>query len=170
MQTESTRLTLSRGAVKVTAESVYDFDPDLSWIGCFTDQRRANPSLPLYSRQRDAIRMPNSDLWRNRRGQITEAPEDSPYTREYQYIALEDSESGTKIAFADADRMEAYERQEWGMLGIVATVTVDGCVIGSASLWGIESDSGSAYIRSNAREVAAEAIADAREWFTNRAV
>jgi hypothetical protein len=66
------------------------------------------------------------------------------------------------------ERLDAYERDQWAMIGIVAVVTLDGADIGSSSLWGIEDDSGDRYLRSEARQIAGEAIADARAWIGRR--
>lgn len=38
----------------------------------------------------------------------------------------------------DFERMEAYNRDEWMMTGICATIWLDGRVVGDDSLWGIE--------------------------------
>jgi len=82
---------------------------------------------------------------------------------EYRYFvaAMSGEETGNpKSVEEDYKRMEDYNRQEWGFLGIRADATlyVNGCMqkITSAGLWGIESDSGNDYFEEVAKEQLAE--------------
>ena len=58
------------------------------------------------------------------------------------------------------DRLASYD---WYFIGIVVTAYQYGVKLGQASLWGIESDSGQDYIDSTAYDLAAEALAEARD-------
>lgn len=157
------------GAVTVTVGTEYDPDPDLSYYGKFTDDTSWDARTALYHRRSGLLRMPKSDLWRDSRGRICEAPESSIYAQEYQYIIPSaDCENEAKSLRMAAERLDAYGRDQWSMIGIVATVTLDGAEIGQASCWGFEDDSEEKYLRSEARQIASEAIADARAWIGRR--
>ena len=158
-----------RGAITVTVRAEPDFDPDISYYGKFTNNASWDAKTALYHRASGLLRMPKSDLWRDSRGRICEAPESSIYAREYQYIIPSaDCESEAKYLRMDAERLDAYGRNQWAMIGIVAVVTLDGAEIGQASCWGVEDDSGDKYLRSEARQIASEAIDDARAWIGRR--
>lgn len=165
--------TVGKVHVKVTAEPDYDFGWQLvsEDIGKFTDERSADAKMPLYYRREDIMRLPNSDLWRDRRGRIAAAPSEDGYSsREYQFIQISDWYNETlSIAFRQADRVEAYESGEWCYLSIDAVAEINGREIGRASLGGVESDSGETYLRQCAREMATEATADTRRWLADTA-
>jgi len=157
----------TQGRVHVNVRIEEDDSHDYSWLGEFV---KAPTEQPCYCIFADAVRLAGSELWRDRRGRIVAEPVDTsrhwrPF--KFQYIALEDHGSPHLAdLFADADRLVGLSRGDWGFIGIVATVSVDhdGYVpreIGYAGLWGIESDSGE-YLRSEARDLAREAISDAR--------
>ena len=77
----------------------------------------------------------------------------------------------------DYERMEAFNRGDWHMMGIAVTVIkgefdikdivvtgtlqIQGAEVGSASLWGIESDSDTSYVESVEDELIDEAAAEA---------
>lgn len=65
-------------------------------------------------------------------------------------------------ARADFERLRSWCDGDWHWCGIVVTAYRNGIELGSASLWGIESDSG-AYIEETARELCEEAMEEARE-------
>lgn len=64
--------------------------------------------------------------------------------------------------YADKRRLDNFLSRKWEYIGIVVGVAKDGEALGSESLWGIESDSGQDYIDSTAYDLAAEALAEAR--------
>lgn len=65
-------------------------------------------------------------------------------------------------ARADFERLRAWCNDEWHWCGVVVTAYRNGIELGSASLWGIESDSGE-YLEQVARELCEEAMEQARE-------
>lgn len=65
-------------------------------------------------------------------------------------------------ALEDWARMEAYERGDWHMVGVVATVYIDGKEVAESSVWGIESDSGEDYLDEVGRDMIFEALTEAR--------
>ncbi len=88
-------------------------------------------------------------------------------------------DDGTRAKYAeqDLDRLEAYAREEWSMVGAVVTVsrtiktprgtrptswTVHTVELGHASLWGIESNSGDEFFAATFDELTDEALKDAR--------
>lgn len=150
------------GGIRLTVRTVADYDPDLSWLGRYVDRAKRDRSVPLYSRETGGILMPSSDQWRDERGRIMREPAEYGIGREYRFIELTDAADSLASAVSDARRLESYERGDWGMIGIVAMVYVNGREIGNDSLWGIESDSGRDYLRSVARDVSSEAIAETR--------
>ena len=160
------------GKAHVTVSTEYDDSPDYSWLGEFTSYHKADASRPLYSREMDAIRLPGSDLWRNRLGRIVTEPNDDRGSREYQFVTLEGAGNGyadetkdrLKYLFQDADRLLGMNRGDWSFIGIVANVQYDGRTIGDASCWGFESDSDDSYILSEARSIAHEALLEARHY------
>ena len=64
---------------------------------------------------------------------------------------------------ADVERVRAYFRDDWYYVGVVLTVTRGGIELSSASLWGIESDSGAAYFNEVCAELEHDALPDARD-------
>lgn len=67
-----------------------------------------------------------------------------------------------KAAAEDFDRLRAWCADEWGWCGVIVTASRADVNLGSASLWGIESDAG-AYFNEVAAELTAEAMDAARE-------
>lgn len=65
-------------------------------------------------------------------------------------------------ARADYERLRAWCNDEWSYMGVVVTVESNGHTIGTASLWGIESDA-DAYLLEVANELIDEALENARE-------
>lgn len=73
---------------------------------------------------------------------------DLDYLLEVEYTDCTEDERA-KYQAADADRIKAYERGDWCMVGVCVDIrqqTVSnwadgGLVIGRASIWGVESDS-----------------------------
>jgi hypothetical protein len=64
----------------------------------------------------------------------------------------------------DCDRMRAFCDDEWHYLGIIVDrIDSGGAVIDTASLWGIESDSGTEYFAEVAHELADELLVGHRE-------
>jgi len=63
----------------------------------------------------------------------------------------------------DYERLRAWCNDEWSYVGVIVTVShaVTGIELGSASLWGIESDAGD-YLEEIVRDLEPEAIEDAR--------
>lgn len=65
-----------------------------------------------------------------------------------------------KAALADYNRLRGWCDDSWNWCGVVVTASRAGVELGTASLWGIESDTG-AYLVEVANELAAEALANA---------
>jgi hypothetical protein len=63
---------------------------------------------------------------------------------------------------ADYDRLRKWCSDQWHYCGIVVTAYREGIALGSASLWGIESDAGD-YLLEVANELLPEALEEARE-------
>lgn len=131
----------------VEIKQEYDPDPDLSWLGMYSnipgpdaidrtttrahEFRYWNPAITLDEHFRGLHRLgyAKADAWLK---------------------ALEYREQ-------DYNRAERFCRGDWAMLGIVAVARLGDMECGSASLWGIESDSGE-YLDEIALEMAHEAV------------
>lgn len=124
--------TYQRGRWTVTLGTEYDEHPDLSWLGTYDDRPEDEWAIDLGQR-------PGRFRWFN-----PAWPDDAEHAQE------------------KLERMEAYGRGDWYSMGIIATVSHEGTELGHASVWGIESDSDPAYIMETARDVAREAISQAR--------
>lgn len=74
----------------------------------------------------------------------------------------ETPEDRTKYLEQDNQRRADYEAHKWLMLFVAVTIRVNRKVVGEASLFGIESDSGDDYFREIEREMMDEAEADMR--------
>lgn len=65
-----------------------------------------------------------------------------------------------KAAMANYNRLRGWCDDSWNWCGVVVTASRAGVELGTASLWGIESDAG-AYLVEVANELAGEALSDA---------
>lgn len=65
-----------------------------------------------------------------------------------------------RAALADFEHLRGWCNDQWNWCGVVVTAERAGVELGTASLWGIESDAG-AYLVEVANELAAEAVAEA---------
>ena len=135
------------GNARLIVRTVYDEDPDYSYIGKLAAWRDVPYDAYVYDRQErimgDPVRVINGEylrLWRDARGRIVAPPDtDDSYSREYRFILPTVWKvEGFREARQRAEHLDAYARNQWEYIGIVATITVDGRKIGEASVWGIE--------------------------------
>lgn len=151
----------------VTVVTRYKYDDDgyssLDWLGRFTDDPKSDYA---YFRREGIVRCPDGS-YRDERGRYVAEPERNHYAREFQWI---DTPNADSIAYCvrDARHLEAFNNGDWCMIGIEATVRLDGAEIGYASCWGIESDSDDGYIAEMTRQLETEAIHEARAWLARR--
>ena len=119
---------------KVSVERILDEDPDLSYLGEYTD----HPVQTTHSYIIDRETYSGSFV---ERGQ-------------YHFFVAENVEN-EKEAIQNYDRMESYNNQQWCCIGIKAKAEIlipDGSgdyvrqTITSGGLWGIESDSDKSYL------------------------
>ena len=75
---------------------------------------------------------------------------------DFSWLDQTDDEMGDGFEEYARERKEAWERGEWSMVGIIVTAHAGDQEIGSASLWGIESDSGDDYFNEIEQELKAE--------------
>lgn len=68
-----------------------------------------------------------------------------------------------KAARADYERLRRYCAGDWCYVGVVVTASRDGVELGSASLWGLESDCDEDHLADCACELAEEALDEAKE-------
>ena len=129
-----------------------DTDPDLSWIGEFTDNATDNAIIRHGEHAGKLV----SEL-----GEDDKLPGKS---REYRFFvpAMTGEETGDPDSpKQDWQRMEGYNSGQWSMIGVVAKaeiVSPNGIIqtIRSGGLWGVESDSGA----DNLLEIAKEQLAE----------
>lgn len=128
--------------LSVTVKRVQDESPDLSWIGEYGNSPKSPAAID-----------------REERGERGHG--------EYRYFnpQLTGEETGNpQSPEQDYERMEAYSRGEWCMLGIIAEAEVQFTAttvqtISSGGLWGIESDGGADYF-TEVEEEQLSALAD----------
>jgi len=139
----------SIGNAQLTVRTVYDPDPDYSDIGKFVAWRDVPHDAYVYDMREhlmgEPTRVINGEyrrIWRDARGRIAAAPDtDDSCAREYRFVLPTVWEGeGFREAWWTAGHLDAYARDQWRYIGIVATVSVAGIEIGSGSVWGIEAD------------------------------
>ncbi len=64
---------------------------------------------------------------------------------------------------ATLDRWRGWLRNDWGFCGVIVEARRNGVLLGSGSVWGVESDGDPTYFAELARDCAAEAIKEAAE-------
>lgn len=152
------------GRVKIELQRVYDSSPDISWLGTFCDYD--NKHTPRTNQQKlvhrnSGLVLDHHGIWRDKHGRIAAEPEHREYAREYQYTFHDNGHDTLAYALADNKRLEQLERGDWCFIAIRAVVTFNGVEIGTASVWGIESDSDESYFEETERDIAKEALFDA---------
>ena len=127
--------------LSVQIEHDTDDCPDFSTLGEYTDKQEPWYLIAVGEHKGKFI----AEL-----GEDDELPEKG---RNYRYFAPAEngetpgSEDYKKYARQDFERMEAYNRQEWGYVGVIAKARIVSPqnviqTIHSGGLWGIESDAG----------------------------
>ena len=101
-------------------------------------------------------------IWRDELGRIAPTPEEREHSREYQYTWHDNGHERVKYALQDSDRLVDLNNGGWCYLGVVVRVTIGDQEVGCASIWGVESDSDPEYLGEVARDMAHEALREAR--------
>lgn len=170
---DHTLRTLTYGDTVLTVGLDYD-DPDFSYIDHFASWRGAPYDAYVYDMREhvmaDPERVINGEyrrIWRNERGRMVAAPDtDDTQSCEYRFIVPTPggvAPESFRDAWQTAEYLDAYARQQWTYVVLVATVAVDGVEIGRASIWGIEWDHKDASIEHEyVRDVTREALDDAK--------
>jgi hypothetical protein len=139
--------------ISFTVEWKPEEDPDLSFLGKFTDE----------SKEWNISRAHNKFVHDLTKEEKWEA-DNWGRQREYGYFEpvgggeKPSSKLFKKFAMQDYDRIKAYNQGEWCMYGCVVTAFFRGIEVGYASCWGYESDMG----ESEANQVEKELISEAR--------
>lgn len=130
------------GRIRLTVQMIPDYDPDLSWLGEYSN-------------------MPgNGAIDTGRGGRYLKYF--NPPIENYEGAEADEIE---KYCRQDFERMEGYNNNEWMMVGVLASVYVDGRKVGDASLWGIEFEYQiEDYHREIMRDEAREALTEARRF------
>lgn len=118
-------------------EKVMDYYPDLSWIGEFTDKPNWNEQDKHLIIDREA---------RGERGNgeyryfvcAYDLLDAKKWYKDHGYSKHDCAMLPRKHALEDYERMQAYNRGDWGMMGIVVSIPEFDV---QNSLWGIETDS-----------------------------
>ena len=164
----------SVGNARLVVRAVHDPDPDYSYLGEFSAWRNVPYDAYVYDMREhlmgEPTRIINGEyrrIWRDARGRIAAAPDtDDSYAREYRFVLPTVWEGeGFHQAWQSATHLDAYARDQWCYIGIVATVSVDEREIGEASVWGIEHGypyDAMADNRDYVRDVVREAIDEAQ--------
>lgn len=125
---------MSKQILSIKVQRLLDENPDTSYLGEYSNHAMSEEAIDRKER---------GDMGRN----------------EYRFFnpAMTGEETGNpESPEQDYERMESLNRGDWSMIGIraEAQILVNGTVqkIGSAGLWGVESDSGKDYLEEVARQ------------------
>lgn len=118
----------------IKTEILPDDNPDLSWLGEFSNDPGPN-AIDHHATGRWLSRSFQGPRWFN--------PPNDEYGQQ------------------DYERLRDYHIGYWSMVGVVVTASFEGIELGSASLWGIESDSED-YLNEVAKELTEDAITVAK--------
>lgn len=158
------------GKVHLVVNTESDNDPDTSYLGEWCAFRQPNTADEKLVDRRTGYVLDHHGIWRDERGRIVPAPENlNERGREYRFTFHNNGHDKLVYALRDHQRL-ANLGQTWDYVGIVARVYLNGADIGTASVWGFENDwdrDSEKYIRSEARGIAQEAIAEARAWLAS---
>lgn len=141
----------------VHAKIVCDQDPDTSWIGEFSDTPGEG-----------AIDHHATGIWLERSYRGPRYFNPANYSYDYYLNTEKRSKSEARSlaneqAKQDYKRLVGFYQGDWSMVGVVVTVYRDGVELGSASIWGIETDSGADCFKSLVMdELLHEAVNEAR--------
>lgn len=134
-----------------------DYDPDLSHIGTYKN-KLGPKDYPAWDRCVEQVLQEPTDVGVAEREREKKALHWND--REYRYIVSGSGDAET--LHLDVKRLEEYERNEWGMTGVVVVVSAKGIELGRDSMWGVESDADDSYILECAKDVLVEALAQAK--------
>jgi len=141
--------------VQVEVRWVHDETPDLSFLGRFSD--RWEEGAVEHSTD------PREYRW------FIPAVTAQEHFRELRKLGRYSERSARRMATRcvrqDHDRLKTYGGEGWFMMGCIVTVTSRHPfgLEATDSLWGIESDSGPAYLRDVEKDCTAQALASLRE-------
>jgi hypothetical protein len=145
-----------RDGFRITVSFPDDEYPDLSYLGCYEHRTSSKFKLPAYDRATHKVVMTQDEL-----EAVLEEVDDSDFhpRHEYRWIVMGDGEPD--YLKQDAERLDNYGR-EWHCIGVVVEVRKAEVLLGTASVWGIESDSGKEYLDALAKEQVEEAVEAAK--------
>lgn len=165
----STIFSRSFGSVTVSVRSEVDEYPDVSYLGKYSDFV-SSPDSYLYHIPSGL--MWDGSRWRDKRGRIASEPEYGYRSGHYEFIDVgtcqftRSTARSLTYAFQNAERLNSLGSL-WEAVCLVAEVEIDGVTVATYCIGGYESDSDD-YLESEARNVAYEALADARRWLDRR--
>lgn len=137
----------------------YDTDPDLSYIGEFSDTPEAG-AIDHHEQGRWLGRSWRGDRYFN----PTNYSSALKYYQETEKLSEEEAKArADREAMQDYNRLVGYYTDEWSMLTMVVTVYLNGVMLGDSSLGGVDSDSGSAHFLEIYEEQLHEAMVEARK-------
>ena len=169
--------TYKRGRVRVEISTTYDDNHDLDWLG--KGSNRVEYSTFVYDRRERVMRLPDAkcnsrwdSAWRDKHGRIVpdpdaEAPYRDSYGREYAFIIVDPSQVDNvfKYAFQNAERVDAYYRDQWYLFRIWVRLYIDDEEVSFNVIGGFESDTGINSISTARSEIAYSVFDDARKAF-----
>ncbi len=144
----ATNTSASRFTISVARRE--DQCPDLSYLGSFT--RR--PTFPYWDRAASEI-VHNDEEAQRHEGLYFSA-------RQHRFVHDFQSPDNDEAIEQDAQRLTTYGI-DWAQMIVTVTASLDGREWGSASLGGIESDSGDAHFDEVIADLTKEATAEAQE-------
>ena len=149
------------GRIRMTVRREYDEDPFFDHLckGCDYREPKTKDEKLVH---KSGVVLDHKGIWRNELGRLVTAPEVRG-GRTYEFTFHNNGHEKIKYALEDRRRMDELNRGKWSYLGVVASVSLDGAEIGTASMWGVESDDLEG-MDEVVRDQAHEAIASAKDW------
>jgi hypothetical protein len=145
---------VNRNGFKITITEQPDPDPDLSYLGEYSDTPHGDRRLSVdvwavehghFANGEPGWRPhPHVYRWFNPAYGCTPSPTLESLRAEHAKLNGGNLDEAYRQVMRerrqDYDRMTAYQRGEWACLGVIVTASLNGVELASASLWGIESD------------------------------
>jgi hypothetical protein len=137
----------------------YDTDPDLSHIGEFSDTPE-DGAIDHHATGKWLGRSHRGDRYFN----SAYFADGLKYYLETEKLSEEEARAkADRAALQDYERLVGYYTDEWSYLGMIVTIFLKGVKLGESSVWGVESDAGSAHFTEMYEEQLHEAMIDARK-------
>lgn len=141
----------------VRAFETLDGDGDTSTLGEYTDDLVDGNIVRKFGKYFEDLTEEERDDLPERRGREFRA------FKPYAGGEKTGTEDYKTYGMQDYKRMEGLDAGDWCYMGVIVKASRNGIDLGEASLWGIESDSGAAYLDEVIKDLSGEAVAEAKK-------